>query len=153
MQFTGKLKKQTSENGKKKKNFEPNFGLNLGHQICFCGFNLHQMRDIVLRKTNEPENGQKPHIEHDLGLLGPNSGCLFFFKDLAQSVTRYHGQLSSCTIPEKTNDPILRKVAMEGWTDEAISQDAVQLTMSIQNVLLLYKKLHKTKNTAAVSLC
>ena len=38
------------------------------------------MRDIVLRKTNEPENGQKPHIEHDLGLLGPNSGCLFFFQ-------------------------------------------------------------------------
>ena len=45
MQFTGKLKKQTSKNGEKKKkkqtNFEPNFGLNLGHQICFCGFNLH----------------------------------------------------------------------------------------------------------------
>ena len=35
----------------------------------------------------------------------------FFFKNLASSVTRYHSQLSSCTIPEKTNDPILRKLS------------------------------------------
>ena len=27
----------------------------------------------------------------------------------AVNITRYHGQLSSCTISEKTNDPILRK--------------------------------------------
>ena len=38
----------------------------------------------------------------------------FFFQAL--SVTRYHGQLSSCTISEKTNDPILRKLS-DGWTD------------------------------------
>ena len=30
-------------------------------------------------------------------------------KNLASSVTRYHAQLSPCTILEKTNDPILRK--------------------------------------------
>ena len=41
----------------------------------------------------------------------------FFFKNLAWSVTRYHGQLSSCTISEETNDPILRKLVMDGWTD------------------------------------
>ena len=35
----------------------------------------------------------------------------FFFKILAQSVTRCHGQLSSCTISEKTNDPILRELS------------------------------------------
>ena len=35
----------------------------------------------------------------------------FFFKNLASSVTRYHGQLSSCTISEKINDPILRKLS------------------------------------------
>ena len=40
----------------------------------------------------------------------------FFFKNLASSVTRYHGQLSSCTISEKTNDPILRKFS-DGQTD------------------------------------
>ena len=40
----------------------------------------------------------------------------FFFKKLALSVTRYHGQLSSCTISENTNDPILRKIS-DGRTD------------------------------------
>ena len=34
----------------------------------------------------------------------------FFFKYLALSVTRYHGQVSSCTISEKTNNPISRKL-------------------------------------------
>ena len=34
----------------------------------------------------------------------------FFLKNLAYSITRYQGQLSSCTISEKTNDPILRKL-------------------------------------------
>ena len=38
------------------------------------------------------------------------------FKNLALSVTRYNGQLSSCTISEKTNDPILRKFS-DGQTD------------------------------------
>ena len=32
--------------------------------------------------------------------------AFFFFK----KVTRYHGQLSSCIISEKTDDPILRKI-------------------------------------------
>ena len=39
-----------------------------------------------------------------------------FFKNMAPSVTRYYGQLLSCTISEKNNDPILRKLS-EGWTD------------------------------------
>ena len=38
-------------------------------------------------------------------------GCqFFFFKNLASSVTSCYGQLSSCIISEKTNDPILRKL-------------------------------------------
>ena len=44
----------------------------------------------------------------------------FFFKNLASSVTRYHSQLSLCTISEKTNDPILRRVSdrqTDRWTD------------------------------------
>ena len=38
-------------------------------------------------------------------------GGFFPKKNLASPVTRYHGQLSSCAISEKTNDPILRKVS------------------------------------------
>ena len=57
------------------------------------------------------------HFGPNLDLLGPHSGCQIFFKNLALSVTRYHGQLSSCTI-EKTDDPILGKFSdMDGWTD------------------------------------
>ena len=49
--------------------------------------------------------------------FGPKFGFFFFFfKNLASSVSRYHGQLSSCTISEKTNDPILRKIS-DGQTD------------------------------------
>ena len=40
----------------------------------------------------------------------------FFLKNLALPVARYHGQLSSCTILEKTKDPILRKLS-DGRTD------------------------------------
>ena len=45
---------------------------------------------------------------------------IFFSKNLALSVTRYHGQLSSCTTSQKTNDPILRKLSdgrSDGQTD------------------------------------
>ena len=41
----------------------------------------------------------------------------FVFKNLAPSVTRYHGQLSSCTISETANDPILKNLS-DGRTDE-----------------------------------
>ena len=47
------------------------------------------------------EKNQKSHFGPDLGPLG--------FKNLTSLVTRYHGQLLSCTISEKTNDPILTK--------------------------------------------
>ena len=43
-----------------------------------------------------------------------------FLTNLALLVIRYHGQLSSCTILEKTNDPILRKLGdgpADGRTD------------------------------------
>ena len=46
----------------------------------------------------------------------------FFSEILTLSVTRYHGQLSSCTISEKTNGPILRKICdgrRDGQTDES----------------------------------
>ena len=39
-----------------------------------------------------------------------------FFKNLAPSVTRYYGRLSSCTISEKINDPFLEKLS-DGRTE------------------------------------
>ena len=62
-------------------------------------------------------NGEKPHFGPDLGTqIQAANFFFFFFKNLASSVTRYHGHLSSCTISEKTNDPILSKLS-EGRTD------------------------------------
>ena len=54
------------------------------------------------RKTNESK------MEKNLA-LGLILVHLFFFKNLAPSVTRYYSQLSSCTISEKNNDPVLTK--------------------------------------------
>ena len=65
--------------------------------------------------------------------VGPEIGV--FFKNLASSATRYHGQLSSCTISAKTNDPVLRKL-IEGRTHRrtrVISSDAVRLTSNVQH--------------------
>ena len=39
----------------------------------------------------------------------------FFFKNLALPVTRYHDELLSCTISEKSNEPIFRKCS-DWWT-------------------------------------
>ena len=69
------------------------------------------------RMIQTQENGKKAHFRPNLGSLGPNLGRqIFFFKILAPSVARYHGQLSSCKISEKTNDSILRKLS-DGRTD------------------------------------
>ena len=72
------------------------------------------------------EKCRKPNFGLILARFGPNLvpqnffswvlPILFFFKNLALSVTRYHGQLLSCAISEKTNDPILRKFS-DGRTD------------------------------------
>ena len=57
---------------------------------------------------------EKTHFGPNLESTGPRS--YFFLKNLASSVTRIHGQLPSCTISQKTNDPILRKCS-DGQTD------------------------------------
>ena len=56
-------------------------------------------------------------------VLGPTlvQSQIFFFKNLAPSVTRYYGQLSSCTTSEKTDDPVLRKRS-DGQTDRQMNQ-------------------------------
>ena len=70
-------------------------------------------------KDQDPNsrNDEKPHFEPDFGPLDPNSDCqIFFFTNLAFSVTRYYGQISECKISEKTNDPIMSKFS-DGRTD------------------------------------
>ena len=47
---------------------------------------------------------KKASFGPDFDRFVPNSGRQFFF-------LRYHGQLSSYTISEITNDPILRKLS------------------------------------------
>ena len=44
------------------------------------------------------------------------AATVFFKKSGFVSVPKYHGQLSSCTTLEKSNDPILRKYS-DGWTN------------------------------------
>ena len=55
------------------------------------------------------ENGKKL-------VLAPISAHLAQIPILAPSVASYYSQLSSCTISEKTNDPVLRKLS-DWWTD------------------------------------
>ena len=83
---------------------------------------------VISTKTYNPNSRkcQKTHFGTDLGRLGQNSGHQnLFFKSLALSVTRYHGQLSSSTISEKTNALILRKFSdweMHRWIDRQINK-------------------------------
>ena len=46
-------------------------------------------------------NGKKPHFGLYLCPLNPNLDRHCFFKNLALSVTRYHGQVSVCKISGK----------------------------------------------------
>ena len=57
-----------------------------------------------------------PILAHFAQFAQPSSFFFFFQKLLASSVTRYHGQLSSCTISEKTDNLILTKLS-DGRTD------------------------------------
>ena len=129
MQLQGKLMNKTWEN-KKKPSFRPNFdpfGPNLGPKNFFswilplldvrhcCKLSLY----AISRKTNEP-NLRKWQKNLVLGLIlalfAQILAAIFFFKNLAPSVTKCHGQLSSCKISEKTNEAILRKLR-DGRTD------------------------------------
>ena len=108
MKFQRKLMNQTWEN-RKKPYFNP-----FGPKI----FRIHSKLSLytISRKTNEPtmRNWKKKTC---FDPFDPNSGQqIFFFKNMASLVARCHGQLSSSTISEKTNDPILRKLS-DGRTD------------------------------------
>ena len=77
-----------------------------------ASYHFMQFQGKLMNQTFE--NGKKPSFGSD---FGPNSDRRFFFKkNLASSPTRYHGQLSSCTVSEKSNDSFLRKLS-DGRTD------------------------------------
>ena len=114
---------QTWKNDKKI-NFVPDFGLfgpNWSPKKIFVIFTssrcIAASLYVISRKTNEPNlrKWQKNEFCVRFWLLCPNSGRQFFFflkkKNAAPSFTRYRGHLSSCTISEKTNDSILRKLS------------------------------------------
>ena len=120
---------QTWENVQKT-NFGSDFGLfwpKYGCQSFFRVFYLYQMLYIVEsyhcmqfqgKLMNQTwENGKKTNFGPDFSLfLAQIWAANFSPANLASSVTTYHGQLSPCTISEKTNDPILRKLS-DGRTD------------------------------------
>ena len=81
----------------------------------YCKLSLY-----ALSRKNNKQNLTKcqktPSFRPDFSPCGPNSGRQICFKSLISSVTIYHGHLSSCTISQKTNDPISRKLS-DGQTD------------------------------------
>ena len=124
MEFKEKLINQTSEIAKNKPDFCPfgpkKFFVNFTSTRNCCKLSFY----AISRKTNEP-NWRKWQKKLVLGIILVYLAQIqatkfvsffnfffffFFFKNLAPSVTKYHGHLSSCTISEKTNDPILRKL-------------------------------------------
>ena len=56
------------------------------------------------------ENGKKPSFEQNFGPFGQTWAAKNFFTNLAPSVTRYHDQLSSCTIIRKNLWSNLEKI-------------------------------------------
>ena len=70
----------------------------------------------------------------------------FFFKDLAPSVTKHHGQQSSCTISKKTNDPILKlsEGPSEGQKDE--SDSIGRCPTNVEHTIDSFKKTRSLEN-------
>ena len=62
-----------------------------------------------------------------LGLILAHLAEIRAAKNLAQSVTRCHAELSSCTISEKSNDLIMRKLSNRR-TDGQIDRQTDRLT-------------------------
>ena len=99
-----------------------------------ASYHCMQLQGKLMNETWE--NGKKCSFNRDFVPFGPNSGCHFFSK------TKCLGQLLSCTISEKTNDLILRKLS-DGRTERQTDgqewfrwYEAVRLTSSVQNLKL-----------------
>ena len=118
MQFQGKYNESNLRKWQKAPNFRLDYGSfsqNLSSNIFFCVWiYLYQILNIVKLDIDNwwsklKKMAKKTHFGPNFGPMIPNSSRNFFFKNLSSSVTRYYGQLSSCTISKKTNDSILRK--------------------------------------------
>ena len=84
------------------------------------------------------ENGKNLHFGPDLGRLGPSSSRQFSPpQNLTLSVYRYHGQLSSCTISEKTNDPVFKNLVTDEWTDRQTDESDFLIKL-ISNLSILW---------------
>ena len=101
--------------------------------VIVASYHCMQFQGKLMNDTWKNKK-KTPSFGPNFGPFNPNSGCQNFFflvKILALSVTRCHGQLSSCTIPEKTNDPILKKLRdgqTEGYTDEQTEEQTHRQT-------------------------
>ena len=136
LHLKGKLINQTWENGKKP-NFGPDFcpfWPKFGPQFFLFFVGATSIRCYTLLQTiivcNFKEN-QRTKLEKMAKnlVLGPifaqlaqiRPAIFFFFKLLALSVTRYHGQLLSCTVWENLMiqcwENSFTKVRTERWTD------------------------------------
>ena len=109
--YKGKLINQTG--GEKNPNFGPDFAC-LAKGSSWRVLPLLVVRHWsklsfyeIYRKTKEPnlKKWQKTNLGLVLACFDPK----LFFVDFTS--TKCHSQLSSCTISEKTNDPILRKLS------------------------------------------
>ena len=116
----------------RKTNFLPDFGTfgpNFGPQLFFREFHLNQLLDIVasyyFMQFQEKLMIQTQENGEIMGLIQ-----VPWALNLFSSITSYHGHLSSCTISEKTNDPILKKFSDR--RTGVVSWDAVRLTSSVQ---------------------
>ena len=120
---------------KKKTNLGPDFGLfgpNLGAKkmlLVLTPLNVRHCCKPLLyaisQKTNEQNlrKWQKKLVSETI--LAPlaqiQADNFFSFKNLASAVLRYHGQLSSFTISEKTNDSISRNFS-DRWMDRPMDR-------------------------------
>ena len=145
MQFQQKLMHQTWENGQKP-NFWPNFGpfspnldprnffidftptryYTLLQAIIVCNFNKNYWTKLE-KMTKTLFWAQFWHIWPKFG-----SKKIFFFKNLALSVTKYHGHVSSCTTSEKNNDPIFKKLS-DRQTDRSDFIGCCPTNLNVQN--------------------
>ena len=122
--------------------------------IHCCKLSLY----AISRKTNEPNlrKWQKTQFPAQFWPIWPKFGSpiFFFFKNLASSVKRYHGQLWPCALLEKTmiqssENVVTRDGQMDRKTDgQVISQDTVRLTLSVQQTLTNCPKNRDIQNLA-----
>ena len=112
------------------------FGPDLHPKNFLCGFYLYWMLDFVASYHCTQFQAKLMNQTWGNGKKFVLIIFFFFFAKIWLSVTRYHGQLPSGTLSEKTNDPISRKLSDRWQMDKrmrVISEDAVQLMLSVQN--------------------